>query len=94
MAYHRGWWRVLCLDLRRQMGELVQGMGPLPCLVADLLCDPGKVTAPAWASVSSVIRGGQFLPCCEQGHWEEGVRLKSQTPTACRRQEFTECTCN
>lgn len=82
---------MLCWDLRRQEGELVQDVGPLSCLTAGSLCHLGQVTAPAWASVSLVTHWGQFLSCCDQGHWEEAVRLKSQTPTPYIQQELTEC---
>lgn len=46
---------MLCQDLISQVG--VQGVGPLSCLIAGLFCDPGQVTAPAWALVFSVTTG-------------------------------------
>lgn len=89
-AAPRGWWGVLCLDPRRQVGELVQGVGPLPALLVACSASLGSsVLLPGPQSPQ-----GQFLPCCEQGHWEEDVRLKSQTPTPCMQQQLTECTCN
>lgn len=64
---------MLCQDLISQVGA--QGVGPLPCLIAGLFCDPGLQSplgaTPAWLR-ARILDGGSgveksnFNSCLQQ----------------------------